>query len=107
MIESLRLFESICNSRWFINTSIILFLNKKDLFAEKIKRVSIKIAFPDYDGLFNSLSIQVKISKTKCTNLNFLLLFYTIILTANLFKSNSKFKKIFFKLSHHSILVKL
>uniref|UniRef100_A0A0R3RK32 Guanine nucleotide-binding protein G(I) subunit alpha n=1 Tax=Elaeophora elaphi TaxID=1147741 RepID=A0A0R3RK32_9BILA len=50
MIESLRLFESICNSRWFINTSIILFLNKKDLFAEKIKRVSIKIAFPEYDG---------------------------------------------------------
>lgn len=52
MIESLRLFESICNSRWFINTSIILFLNKKDLFIEKIKRVSIKIAFPEYDGLF-------------------------------------------------------
>ncbi|KAM3717017.1 Guanine nucleotide-binding protein alpha-3 subunit [Dirofilaria immitis] len=50
MIESLRLFESICNSRWFINTSIILFLNKKDLFAEKIKRVSIKTAFPEYNG---------------------------------------------------------
>ncbi|CAG9538873.1 unnamed protein product [Cercopithifilaria johnstoni] len=50
MIESIRLFESICNSRWFINTAIILFLNKKDLFAEKIKRVSIKIAFPEYDG---------------------------------------------------------
>ncbi|VDK74806.1 unnamed protein product [Litomosoides sigmodontis] len=50
MIESLRLFESICNSRWFIDTSIILFLNKKDVFAEKIKRVSIKIAFPEYDG---------------------------------------------------------
>ncbi|EJW80213.1 guanine nucleotide-binding protein G(k) subunit alpha [Wuchereria bancrofti] len=50
MVESLRLFESICNSRWFINTSIILFLNKKDLFAEKIKRVSIKIAFPEYNG---------------------------------------------------------
>ena len=50
MVESMRLFESICNSKWFINTSMILFLNKKDLFAEKIKKVSIKIAFPDYDG---------------------------------------------------------
>ncbi len=28
MVESMRLFESICNSRWFINTSMILFLNK-------------------------------------------------------------------------------
>ncbi|KAK0409731.1 hypothetical protein QR680_004721 [Steinernema hermaphroditum] len=50
MIESMRLFESICNSRWFINTSMILFLNKKDLFTEKIKKTSIKIAFPDYKG---------------------------------------------------------
>jgi hypothetical protein len=50
MIESMRLFESICNSRWFINTSMILFLNKKDLFMEKIKKTSIKIAFPDYKG---------------------------------------------------------
>ncbi|KAK6039499.1 g-protein alpha subunit [Cooperia oncophora] len=50
MVESMRLFESICNSRWFINTSMILFLNKKDLFAEKIKRSNITIAFPDYKG---------------------------------------------------------
>ena len=50
MIESMRLFESICNSRWFINTSIILFLNKKDLFAEKIKFISIRCCFKDYDG---------------------------------------------------------
>uniref|UniRef100_A0A0N4ZK77 Guanine nucleotide-binding protein alpha-3 subunit n=1 Tax=Parastrongyloides trichosuri TaxID=131310 RepID=A0A0N4ZK77_PARTI len=50
MTESMRLFESICNSRWFISTSMILFLNKKDLFAEKIKRVSIRILFPEYNG---------------------------------------------------------
>jgi hypothetical protein len=29
---------------------MILFLNKKDLFEEKIKRVSIKVCFPDYKG---------------------------------------------------------
>ncbi|KAL3072521.1 hypothetical protein niasHS_017495 [Heterodera schachtii] len=50
MIESMRLFESICNSRWFINTSIILFMNKKDLFAEKIKFISIRTCFKEYDG---------------------------------------------------------
>lgn len=29
---------------------MILFLNKKDLFMEKIKRVNITTAFPDYEG---------------------------------------------------------
>jgi guanine nucleotide-binding protein G(o) subunit alpha len=41
MHETLRLFESICNNKWFVNTSIILFLNKKDLFEEKILRSSL------------------------------------------------------------------
>lgn len=50
----MRLFESICNSRWFINTSMILFLNKTDLFQEKIKKISIKIVFTDYKGNFSS-----------------------------------------------------
>ncbi|KAF7638753.1 hypothetical protein Mgra_00001834 [Meloidogyne graminicola] len=50
MIESMRLFESICNSRWFLHTSMILFLNKKDIFAEKISFVSIRTCFKDYDG---------------------------------------------------------
>lgn len=35
---------------------MILFLNKKDLFAEKIQRVNITTAFPDYEGsLFSFL----------------------------------------------------
>uniref|UniRef100_A0A158P897 Uncharacterized protein n=1 Tax=Angiostrongylus cantonensis TaxID=6313 RepID=A0A158P897_ANGCA len=38
MIESMQLFNSICNSTWFLSTAMILFLNKKDLFMEKIKR---------------------------------------------------------------------
>ncbi|KAJ3997194.1 guanine nucleotide binding protein alpha subunit, partial [Lentinula boryana] len=38
MQEALTLFDSICNSRWFLKTSIILFLNKIDLFAEKLPR---------------------------------------------------------------------
>lgn len=37
MEETLALFHEIINSRWFRNTSIILFLNKRDMFQEKIK----------------------------------------------------------------------
>lgn len=50
MHESLHLFNSICNHRFFALTSIVLFLNKKDLFEEKIKKVHLSICFPDYDG---------------------------------------------------------
>lgn len=44
------LFDSICNNKWFEKTSIILFLNKMDLFQEKIKRSPITICFPEYNG---------------------------------------------------------
>lgn len=50
MTEALNLFEEICNSRWFRETSMILFLNKRDLFAEKIVKVPLQNFFPDYSG---------------------------------------------------------
>eukprot|EP01121_Diplochlamys_sp_Union-15-3_P000636 TRINITY_DN1053_c0_g2_i3.p1 TRINITY_DN1053_c0_g2~~TRINITY_DN1053_c0_g2_i3.p1 ORF type:complete len:293 (+),score=43.69 TRINITY_DN1053_c0_g2_i3:44-922(+) len=50
MHESLRLFKEICNSKWFVDTSMILFLNKKDLFEEKINKVPLTVCFKDYDG---------------------------------------------------------
>jgi len=50
MQESLALFDSICNSRWFVKTSIILFLNKIDLFKQKIATSDIVNFFPDYSG---------------------------------------------------------
>jgi len=50
IVEALNLFEEICNSRWFRETSMILFLNKRDLFAEKCQKVSIAVCFPDYTG---------------------------------------------------------
>lgn len=43
MVETLGLFNNICNSEWFVNTSIILFLNKRDLFAEKIVKVPLSV----------------------------------------------------------------
>lgn len=50
MHESLKLFKEICNSRWFVDTSMILFLNKKDLFEEKIKKTDLKVCFSEYTG---------------------------------------------------------
>lgn len=50
MQEALTLFDSICNSRWFVKTSIILFLNKIDLFMEKLPRSPLGDYFSDYTG---------------------------------------------------------
>jgi guanine nucleotide-binding protein G(i) subunit alpha len=67
MQEALTLFDSICNSRWFVKTSIvsphleaicaslirslqILFLNKIDLFAEKLPVSPLGDYFPEYTG---------------------------------------------------------
>lgn len=48
--ESLILFDSVVNSRWFTRTSIVLFLNKIDSFAEKLPSVPLENYFPDYTG---------------------------------------------------------
>ncbi|KAI8076377.1 guanine nucleotide binding protein, alpha subunit [Gilbertella persicaria] len=50
MMESLVLFESVVNSRWFSGTTIIMFLNKVDIFKEKIKKIPLERYFPDYGG---------------------------------------------------------
>jgi GTPase SAR1 family protein len=53
MHESLKLFDEICNSVWFADVSMILFLNKDDIFREKVKRTDIACCFPDYTGGLN------------------------------------------------------
>lgn len=50
MMESLVLFDSVVNSRWFMRTSIILFLNKVDLFSAKLAKSPLSNYFPDYTG---------------------------------------------------------
>eukprot|EP01117_Protostelium_nocturnum_P016687 TRINITY_DN666_c0_g1_i1.p1 TRINITY_DN666_c0_g1~~TRINITY_DN666_c0_g1_i1.p1 ORF type:complete len:356 (-),score=71.97 TRINITY_DN666_c0_g1_i1:176-1243(-) len=50
MVESLELFEQIVNSRWFTKTAVVLFLNKSDLFKDKIAKVPLSNLFPDYPG---------------------------------------------------------
>ena len=58
MQEALTLFDSICNSRWFVKTSIILFLNKIDRFKEKLPVSPMKNYFPDYEGKLNQNGIN-------------------------------------------------
>ncbi|ORY51670.1 guanine nucleotide binding protein, alpha subunit [Rhizoclosmatium globosum] len=50
ILEALNLFASICNHPLFKTTSMILFLNKIDLFTEKIKTSPVSQFFPDYIG---------------------------------------------------------
>lgn len=53
MHESLKLFKEICNTKWFANTAMILFLNKKDIFREKISKIDLNVCFDDYNGGLN------------------------------------------------------
>ena len=46
LMESCDIFEAIVNNKTFANVSIILFLNKSDLLAEKVLHSSIKDYFP-------------------------------------------------------------
>ncbi|TPX17583.1 uncharacterized protein E0L32_012117 [Thyridium curvatum] len=51
MNEALMLWESIANSHWFTKSALILFLNKMDLFKEKLAKSPItKHGFTDYHG---------------------------------------------------------
>jgi len=55
MEESLKLFQKLTGSQWFEETSFILFLNKSDLFEEKIKRRPLKDFFEDYESFVTGL----------------------------------------------------
>ena len=50
MEESKALFRTIITYPWFQNSSVILFLNKKDLLEEKIAYSHLVDYFPEFDG---------------------------------------------------------
>lgn len=52
LVESLNLFEQIINNRWFKEAAFILFLNKLDLFREKIMSTNrhLRLFVPSYRG---------------------------------------------------------
>uniref|UniRef100_A0A6A7G7Q2 Guanine nucleotide-binding protein subunit alpha n=1 Tax=Hirondellea gigas TaxID=1518452 RepID=A0A6A7G7Q2_9CRUS len=63
--EAITVFDNVCNSKWFERTPIILLLNKKDLFRQKIedKRISLSKTFPEYtdeDGDYEAASAFIK-----------------------------------------------
>ncbi|RHZ59659.1 hypothetical protein Glove_362g28 [Diversispora epigaea] len=70
MQEALMLFDSICNSQWFVNTSMILFLNKIDIFRERIKVSPIRKYFPDYSGSNGNFKQSSQYFKKRFQRLN-------------------------------------
>ncbi|XP_037040266.1 guanine nucleotide-binding protein G(q) subunit alpha-like [Bradysia coprophila] len=50
MLESKSLFYYILKSQWFVDSSIIFFLNKTDLLEEKIMYSNLVDYFPEFDG---------------------------------------------------------
>lgn len=67
--ESLTLFDSVVNSRWFSRTSVVLFLNKIDVFASKLPYSPLEKYFPDYNGGDN-INKAVKYILWRFTQLN-------------------------------------
>jgi hypothetical protein len=50
MHDSLSLFKSTIANKYFVKSSVILFLNKKDIFAKKILRSPLNRCFQNYTG---------------------------------------------------------
>ena len=70
MQEALLLFESIMSLTWFKSSSIILFLNKTDLFKEKISEKPVSDYFPDYTGANNDFQAAASYFASKFRALN-------------------------------------
>jgi hypothetical protein len=49
--ESMALFQVTIMSQWFQRSSVVLFLNKKDLLEEKIMYSDLALHFPDFNGM--------------------------------------------------------
>lgn len=71
MHEALMLFESIANSKYFEKSGLVLFLNKIDLFTEKVSsgRALVRDFFPDYTGDDKDVSAGTKYFADKFRNL--------------------------------------
>jgi hypothetical protein len=54
MEESLALFRVILSSDYFCSASVILFLNKTDLFPERLLGKPLRSTYPDFEGKFRN-----------------------------------------------------
>jgi len=72
MTEQLTLFGVVVNNRYFADIPMILLLNKKDLFAEKIQRVPLQKcpSFSTYNGAPTSFDEATKYIRASFTSLN-------------------------------------
>jgi len=87
MVESLILFDEISNSNWFPkNRDMILFLNKEDLFLNKIKEVDLNVCFENYSGGHDPDAAKEFIKRrfTEKTTQNVFVHFTTAINTENI-----------------------
>ena len=57
--ESIELFKKIQTFQWLAHTTFILFLNKVDVFKEKLQSSDMVDHFTDYKGIYSILSINV------------------------------------------------
>ena len=70
MQEALALFESICNSVWFQKTSMILFLNKIDLFESKLTKSPVNNYYPEFTSDTTSFTEVSLFFRQKFVSLN-------------------------------------
>ena len=69
MAESISLFDSVVNSRWFSRASMVVLLNKIDIFKEKLTIIPLRRFYPDFDaGEDASLACKFIMSKYSSVN---------------------------------------
>lgn len=73
MEESLSLFYTTIHSNWFVNSSIILFLNKMDILAEKIQSSDLQTYFPQFKGNLVHIKLDEKQGYTCISCLSYLM----------------------------------
>lgn len=70
MHELVVLFETLCNSKYFVNTPFILFLNKMDVFEKKLPYLPLRQYCPDYNGPPNDVDAAIKFFEQNLLKMN-------------------------------------
>lgn len=65
MEESLALFDVILSSDYLQNASIILFLNKTDLFTERLADKPLRLIYPEFQGRDDDVEAAKEFIKSK------------------------------------------
>lgn len=67
--DSIKIFECICNVKWFAHTALILFLNKDDLLEKKLQTNPLSKYFQDFQGednFHNAKNFILKKFESQC-----------------------------------------